>query len=341
MNILVTGGAGYIGSHTVIELLNSNYNVIIVDNFSNSNPIVLDRIREISKKDFKFYEVDLTNKEDLEIIFKENKIDAIIHFAALKAVGESVKKPLDYYYNNILSTLYLFELMKEYDVYKFVFSSSATVYGQPEKCPIVENFPLSVTNPYGRSKLIIEDILRDMCFAYPSLDVAILRYFNPIGAHKSGLIGEEPDGVPNNIMPYITKVAIGKLHVLNIFGDDYDTLDGTGIRDYIHVVDLARGHVKALKKLDENPGLVTYNLGTGHGYSVLQLVDAFSKASGKKIPYIITDRRAGDVAMCYADPSKAEKELGWKAEYGIDKMCQDSWRWQSQNPDGYREAAKI
>ncbi|SCH19104.1 UDP-glucose 4-epimerase [uncultured Clostridium sp.] len=340
MNILVTGGAGYIGSHTVVELLNYNYDVVVVDNFSNSSPIVLDRIREISKKDFKFYEVDLTNKEDLEIVFKENEIDAIIHFAALKAVGESVKKPLDYYYNNILSTLYLFDLMRKYSVCKFVFSSSATVYGQPKKCPIVEDFPLSVTNPYGRSKLIIEDILRDMCFAYSSLDVAILRYFNPIGAHKSGLIGEEPDGIPNNIMPYITKVAVGKLPVLNIFGDDYDTLDGTGIRDYIHVLDLARGHVKALKKLEENPGLVTYNLGTGHGYSVLQLVDAFSRASGKKIPYTITDRRAGDVAVCYADPSKAEKELGWKANYGIDEMCQDSWRWQSKNPDGYRETAK-
>lgn len=341
MNILVTGGAGYIGSHTVIELLDSNYNVIIVDNFINSSKVVLDRIKDISKKDFKFYEVDLTNKYDLEIVFKENKVDAIIHFAALKAVGESVEKPLQYYYNNIISTLNLLDLTRKYNIDKFVFSSSATVYGQPKKCPIVEDFPLSVTNPYGRTKLMVEDILRDLSFAYESLNIAILRYFNPIGAHKSGLIGEEPNGVPNNIMPYITKVAVGKLPILNIFGDDYDTLDGTGVRDYIHVLDLARGHVKALEKLKENTGLLTYNLGTGHGYSVLQLVNAFSKASGKKIPYNITDRRPGDVAVCYADVTKAENELGWKAEYGIDEMCQDSWKWQSQNPDGYVETAKI
>lgn len=337
MKILVTGGAGYIGSHTTIELLDANYEVIIVDNFSNSRPIVIDRIKEISGKEVKFYEIDLTDKESLELVFKENKIDAVIHFAALKAVGESVKKPLEYYNNNIVSTLVLFDLMKKYNVRKFVFSSSATVYGNPEKCPILEDSALSATNPYGRTKLMIEDVLRDICFADKTIDVAILRYFNPIGAHKSGLIGEEPNGIPNNIMPYITKVAVGQLPYINVFGDDYDTLDGTGIRDYIHVLDLAEGHVKALEKLNEHPGLVTYNLGTGNGYSVLQLINAFSNASKRKIPYIISDRRPGDVAKCYADSSKAEKELGWKAKYGIDEMCQDSWRWQSQNPNGYSE----
>ena len=335
MNVLVTGGAGYIGSHTTIELLDAGHDVIIVDNFSNSSPIVLDRIKLISQREFKFYEVDITDREKLEVVFEEHEIDAVIHFAALKAVGESVAKPLEYYLNNITSSLVLFDLMRKYGVKKFVFSSSATVYGDPEMCPILEDFPLSVTNPYGRTKLMIEDILRDMCLADKSLDVAILRYFNPIGAHKSGLIGEEPEGIPNNIMPYITKVAIGSLPHLNVFGDDYDTLDGTGVRDYIHVVDLAEGHVKALEKLNENPGLLTYNLGTGNGYSVLQLVNAFSKASEKIIPYVITDRRPGDIAMCYADPSKAERELGWKAKYGIDEMCQDSWRWQSKNPNGY------
>ena len=319
MNVLVTGGAGYIGSHTTIELLDAGHDVIIVDNFSNSSPIVLDRIKLISQREFKFYEVDITDREKLEVVFEEHEIDAVIHFAALKAVGESVAKPLEYYLNNITSSLVLFDLMRKYGVKKFVFSSSATVYGDPEMCPILEDFPLSVTNPYGRTKLMIEGILRDMCLADKSLDVAILRYFNPIGAHKSGLIGEEPEGIPNNIMPYITKVAIGSLPHLNVFGDDYDTLDGTGVRDYIHVVDLAEGHVKALEKLNENPGLLTYNLGTGNGYSVLQLVNAFSKASEKIIPYVITDRRPGDIAMCYADPSKAERELGWKAKYGIDE----------------------
>ena len=335
MKVLVTGGAGYIGSHTTIELLSAGHDVIIVDNFSNSSPIVLDRIKLISQREFRFYEVDITDRAKLEVVFEENKIDAVIHFAALKAVGESVEKPLEYYINNITSSLVLFDLMKKYGVKKFVFSSSATVYGDPERCPILEDFPLSVTNPYGRTKLMIEDILRDICFADKSLDVAILRYFNPIGAHKSGLIGEEPEGIPNNIMPYITKVAIGSLPHLNVFGDDYDTLDGTGVRDYIHVVDLAEGHVKALEKLNENPGLVTYNLGTGKGYSVLQLVNAFSKASDKAIPYVITGRRPGDIAMCYADPSKAKRELEWEAKYGIDDMCQDSWRWQSKNPNGY------
>lgn len=337
MSVLVTGGAGYIGSHTTIELIEAGHEVIIVDDFSNSNPVVIERIEELSGKKVKFYEIDITDKEKLETVFKENKIDSVIHFAAYKAVGESVEKPLEYYINNLTSTLVVLDLMREYGVKKFVFSSSATVYGDPVKNPILEDFDLSVTNPYGRTKLMIEDMLRDICKADKSLDVAILRYFNPVGAHKSGRIGEEPNGIPNNLMPYITKVAIGSLKELNVFGDDYPTHDGTGVRDYIHVVDLARGHVKALDKLSENPGLVTYNLGTGNGYSVLDLVKAFSKASNREIPYKIVERRAGDIAMCYADPSKAEKELGWKAEYGIDDMCQDSWRWQSQNPNGYSD----
>ena len=337
MSVLVTGGAGYIGSHTTIELIEAGHEVIIVDDFSNSNPVVIERIEELSGKKVKFYEIDITDKEKLETVFKENKIDSVIHFAAYKAVGESVEKPLEYYINNLTSTLVVLDLMRKYGVKKFVFSSSATVYGDPVKNPILEDFDLSVTNPYGRTKLMIEDMLRDICKADKSLDVAILRYFNPVGAHKSGRIGEEPNGIPNNLMPYITKVAIGSLKELNVFGDDYPTHDGTGVRDYIHVVDLARGHVKALDKLSENPGLVTYNLGTGNGYSVLDLVKAFSKVSNREIPYKIVERRAGDIAMCYADPSKAEKELGWKAEYGIDDMCQDSWRWQSQNPNGYSD----
>ena len=335
MAVLVTGGAGYIGSHTCIELLENGKEVIIVDNLCNSDKIVLDIIKELSGKTPKFYEIDITEKDKLEVVFKENKIDSVIHFAALKAVGESVSMPLEYYSNNITNTLVVLDLMKKYDVKKFVFSSSATVYGDPHTCPILENFPLSVTNPYGRTKLMVEDMLRDLCYADDSLDIAILRYFNPIGAHKSGRIGEEPSGIPNNIMPYITKVAVGQLPHLNVFGDDYNTPDGTGVRDYIHVLDLAHGHVKALEKLSEKPGLVTYNLGTGRGYSVLELVKALEKASGKKVPYKITERRAGDIAECYADPSKAEKELGWKAKYGIEEMCQDSWRWQSQNPSGY------
>ena len=335
MSVLVTGGAGYIGSHTTIELVEAGYEVIIVDDFSNSNPVVIERIEELLGKKVKLYEIDISDKEKLEVVFKENKIDSVIHFAAYKAVGESVEKPLEYYINNLTSTLVVLDLMREYSVKKFVFSSSATVYGDPIRNPILEDFDLSVTNPYGRTKLMIEDMLRDICKADKTLDVAILRYFNPVGAHKSGRIGEEPNGIPNNLMPYITKVAIGSLKELSVFGDDYPTHDGTGVRDYIHVVDLARGHVKALDKLSENPGLVTYNLGTGNGYSVLDLVKAFSKASNREVPYKIAERRAGDIAMCYADPSKAEVELGWKAEYGIDDMCQDSWRWQSQNPNGY------
>ena len=340
MAVLVTGGAGYIGSHTVIELLEDNKDVIIVDNFCNSNPIVLDRIREISGKDFKFYKVDITNGDELEVVFKENNIDSVIHFAALKAVGESVAKPLEYYTNNLVNTLTLLNLMRKYDVKKFVFSSSATVYGDPHTCPITEDFPLSTTNPYGATKLMIEDMLRDIAKADPGFNIAILRYFNPVGAHKSGLIGEEPNGIPNNLMPYITKVAVGKLKELSVFGDDYNTHDGTGVRDYIHVVDLAKGHIKALAKLDENCGLVTYNLGTGNGYSVLDMVKAFSKASKREIPYKIVDRRPGDIAMCYANPAKANVELGWKAEFGIKEMCEDSWRWQSNNPNGYETIEK-
>ena len=337
MAVLVTGGIGYIGSHTSIELLEEGYDVVIVDNLSNSDRIVLDRIKELSGKTPKFYEIDINDKEKMEVVFKENEIDSVVHFAALKAVGESVEKPVEYYLNNIGNTLVLFELMKKYNVKNFVFSSSATVYGNPERLPIDEDCSLSVTNPYGRTKLMIEDMLRDMCYADNNLNVAILRYFNPIGAHKSGKIGEEPSGIPNNIMPYITKVAVGQLPHLNIFGDDYDTQDGTGVRDYIHVLDLANGHVKALEKLSENPGLVTYNLGTGRGYSVLDLVKAFSKASGREIPYKMANRRPGDIAACYANPEKAETELGWKAKYGIDEMCEDSWRWQSQNPTGYKK----
>lgn len=337
MSVLVTGGVGYIGSHTVVQLLEEGKNVIVVDDLSNSSEKVIERIETITKKRPKFYKVNVLDKEKMGKIFEENKINSVIHFAGFKAVGESVAKPLEYYTNNLTTTLIILNLMKNYLVKNFVFSSSATVYGNPEACPILENFPLSATNPYGRTKLMIEDMLRDICKADKSLNVAILRYFNPVGAHKSGLIGEEPNGIPNNLMPYITKVAIGKLERLSIFGSDYPTPDGTGVRDYIHVVDLANGHLKALEKLDTNPGLVTYNLGTGKGYSVLDMVKAFSKACGKDIPYIITDRRAGDVPMCYANSEKAKNELGWEAIYDLDRMCEDSWRWQSSNPNGYND----
>ncbi len=336
MAVLVTGGAGYIGSHTVIELLENGYEVVIVDNLSNSDKEVVKRMEDITNKKIKFYEIDIIEKEKLEIIFEENVIDSVIHFAAFKAVGESVQKPLEYYSNNLINTLVLLETMNKYNVKKFVFSSSATVYGNPDSCPIVEDFPLSVTNPYGRTKLMIEEMLRDICYADKDMDVAILRYFNPIGAHKSGRIGEEPNGIPNNIMPYITKVAIGQLPHLNVFGNDYDTPDGTGVRDYIHVLDLANGHVKALEKLERNPGLVIYNLGTGKGYSVLELLKSMEKASGIDIQYKIIGRREGDIAICYADPIKAEKELSWKANYKLDEMCEDSWRWQINNPKGYK-----
>lgn len=336
MAVLITGGAGYIGSHTTIEVLNAGYEVVIVDNLSNSSEIVLERVEEITGKKVKFYKLDLLDEENVEKVFKENKIEAAIHFAGLKAVGESVEKPLEYYHNNLTSTLVLLKLMKKYDVKNFVFSSSATVYGDSKEVPFKESSPLQhATNPYGNTKAIIEDILRDLYKSDNTWNIAILRYFNPIGAHESGKIGENPKGIPNNLMPYITKVAVGKLEKLRIFGDDYDTPDGTGVRDYIHVVDLAKGHVKALDKLNTNSGLVTYNLGTGNGVSVLDMVKAFSKACGKEIPYEIVARRPGDIATCYADATKANEELGWKAEKNLDDMCADSWNWQSHNPDGY------
>ena len=326
--ILVTGGCGYIGSHTVVELLDNNRDVIIVDNFSNISPEFLDSIKEITNKNFKFYKIDITSEDDLEVVFKENKIDSVIHFAALKAVGESVEKPLEYYYNNLNSTLVLLKLMKKYNVKNFVFSSSATVYGSPKTLPINEDFPLSTTNPYGASKLIIENILKDICKADSSFNVAILRYFNPVGAHKSGLIGENPNGIPNNLMPYITKVSIGELPFLNVYGNDYDTHDGTGVRDYIHVLDLANGHLKALDKIHTSPGLVIYNLGTGNGYSVLDLVNTYSKVNNVDIPYKIVERRAGDIAKCFADPTKANKELNWSCKYNLEDMCKDSYTFQ-------------
>lgn len=326
--ILVTGGCGYIGSHTVVELLDDNRDVVIVDNFSNSSPNVLDSIKEITDKDFRFYKIDITNENDLEVVFKENKINSVIHFAALKAVGESVEKPLEYYYNNLNSTLVLLKLMKKYNVKNFVFSSSATVYGSPKTLPINEDFPLSTTNPYGASKLIIENILKDICKADSSFNVAILRYFNPVGAHKSGLIGENPNSIPNNLMPYITKVSIGELPFLNVYGNDYDTHDGTGVRDYIHVLDLANGHLKALDKIHTSPGLVIYNLGTGNGYSVLDLVNTYSRVNNVDIPYKIVERRAGDIAKCFADPTKANKELNWSCKYNLEDMCKDSYTFQ-------------
>lgn len=331
MSILVTGGAGYIGSHTVIELLEKGENIVIVDNFTNSKPEVLDKIRQISQKDFKFYEVDLLEEQKLDNIFAENKIDSVIHFAGLKAVGESVQKPLEYYHNNITGTLILLRVMKKYGCKKIVFSSSATVYGTPKTVPIKEDFPLSTTNPYGSTKLMIEQILTDVCIADKDFTAILLRYFNPIGAHKSGLIGENPNGIPNNLMPYINQVAIGKLDHLNVFGSDYDTIDGTGVRDYIHVVDLAKGHVKAIQKARQVTGSIAYNLGTGKGYSVLQIVKAFEDATGIKVKYEITKRRPGDIATCYADATKAKEELGWVAEKGIEEMCQDSWRFTQNN----------
>lgn len=337
MAVLVSGGMGYIGSHTSIELLNQGHDVIIVDNLINSSEVVLGRIKTITGKTPKYYNIDLTDEKNAEKVFQENKVDSVIHFAALKAVGESVEKPLEYYYNNITSALVLLKLMRKFGCKNFVFSSSATVYGDAKVVPIKEDSHLSVTNPYGRTKLMIEDMLRDIYVSDNSFNIAILRYFNPIGAHKSGLIGEEPKGIPNNLMPYITKVAIGQLEKVRVFGDDYPTHDGTGVRDYIHVVDLAVGHIKSLEKLSTNPGLVTYNLGTGIGYSVLDLVKAFSEASGREIPYEIVERRAGDIASCYADVKLAYSELGWKAERGIKEMCEDSWRWQSSNPNGYEK----
>lgn len=334
--ILVAGGAGYIGSHTCVDLLENGYNVIVVDNFSNSCMESIKRVEIITGKKIKFYELDCCNKSEFEKVFAENKIDAVIHFAGLKAVGESVSIPMKYYQNNLISTLFLVELMEKYGCNNLVFSSSATVYGDPVSVPIYETFDLHVTNPYGRTKLMIEDMLRDYSFVNKDKNIALLRYFNPIGAHPSGLIGEDPNGIPNNLVPYITQTAVGKREYLRVFGNDYDTIDGTGVRDYIHVCDLAKGHVLALNKLFSNSGLVTYNLGTGIGYSVLQVHAAMEKACGFAIPYKIIERRPGDIAMCYANCDKAYNELGYKATYGIDDMCKDAWNWQKKNPNGYK-----
>ncbi len=334
MSILVTGGAGYIGSHTCVELLNKNEDIIIVDNFSNSKEEALNRIKKITGKEFKFYKVDIRDKEALKKVFEENTIDSVIHFAGLKAVGESVLKPIEYYINNISGSLVLFDVMKENNVKKIVFSSSATVYGNPSKVPITEDMPLSTTNPYGTTKLFIEQILKDIYVSDNTWSICLLRYFNPIGAHDSGLIGEDPQGIPNNLMPYISKVAIGELKKLNVFGNDYNTHDGTGVRDYIHVVDLALGHLKALDKIDESSGIYVYNLGTGIGYSVLDLVKTFEKVNNVKVNYEITARRPGDIAVCYADPTKAKEEMGWKANKNIEDMCKDSWKFQINNPKG-------
>lgn len=335
MAILVTGGAGYIGSHTCIELLNAGYEIVVLDNLCNSSVKALQRVKQITGKTFPFYELDIRDKKGLEALFEAESIDAVIHFAGLKAVGESVAQPMMYYQNNITGTLILCEVMKEFHVKNIIFSSSATVYGNPKSVPIFEDFPLSVTNPYGRTKLMLEEILQDFHVADPEWNIILLRYFNPIGAHKSGLIGENPKGIPNNLLPYISQVAVGKLPCLGVFGDDYDTIDGSGVRDYIHVVDLALGHVKAVKKLEEKAGVSIYNLGTGNGYSVLQMVKAFEQACGKEIPYEIKPRRAGDIATCYADSSKAKGELGWEAQYDLAAMCEDAWRWQKNNPNGY------
>ena len=338
MTILVTGGAGYIGSHTCVELLNAGYDVIVVDNLYNSSKKALDRVQEITGKTLKFYEDDILNREGMTKIFEENQIDAVIHFAGLKAVGESVAKPIEYYHNNIGGTLVLVDVMRNHGCKNIIFSSSATVYGDPAEIPITENCPKGTcTNPYGWTKSMLEQILTDVHTSDPEWNVVLLRYFNPIGAHKSGLIGEDPKGIPNNLLPYVAQVAIGKLECLGVFGDDYDTPDGTGVRDYIHVVDLAVGHVKAVEKLADKEGVSIYNLGTGNGYSVLQVVHAFEKACGHPINYQIKPRRPGDIAMCYCDPAKAKRELGWEAQYGIEEMCEDSWRWQSNNPNGYAD----
>jgi UDP-glucose 4-epimerase len=331
MAILITGGAGYIGSHTCVELLNEGYELVVIDNFSNSKPHVLKKIKEITNKDFVFYEMDLLNKKELHTIFQRHDINAVIHFAGFKAVGESVQQPLKYYQNNLISTLNLCEVMEKYHVYDLVFSSSATVYGDPHAVPITEDFPIGATNPYGRTKHMIEDILRDLYISNPKWSVALLRYFNPIGAHESGLIGEEPNGTPNNLLPYIAQVASGKLEQLQIFGDDYDTTDGTGIRDYIHIVDLAKGHVKALETVLLTSGVEAYNLGTGIGHSVLEMVEAFESASQKEIPCTIQSRRPGDIAVSYANPAKANKQLNWTAEKGLIDMCRDAWRWESSH----------
>ncbi len=340
MAILVSGGAGYIGSHTCVELLNAGFDIVVVDNFYNSCPEALARVKQITGKDFRFIEADVTDRAAVDKIFRENRdIEAVIQFAAYKAVGESVSKPIEYYANNLASTLTILDVMRNYGCKNIVFSSSATVYGDPASVPITEDFPVgATTNPYGTTKAMNEQILTDCCKADPALNVALLRYFNPIGAHESGLIGEDPNGIPNNLVPYIAKVAVGKLEKVHVFGDDYPTPDGTGVRDYIHVVDLARGHVAAIKKLQQKPGLFICNLGTGHGYSVLDVIKAYSKACGKELPYVIDPRRPGDIAECYADPAKAKRELGWEAQYGIEEMCASSYKWQSMNPDGYKHS---
>ncbi len=337
MKILVTGGAGYIGSHTCVELLNQGYEIVVLDNLMNSCKKSLDVVKELTGKDFPFYEIDMLDYNAMETVFKEQKIDAVIHFAGLKAVGQSTKIPITYYHNNITGTLHLMQLMEKYDVQNIVFSSSATVYGTPKTVPITEDFPLSTTNPYGSTKLMIENILTDIQKANNKLSVTLLRYFNPIGAHKSGKIGEDPKGIPNNLLPYVAQVAVGKLEKVHVFGDDYATKDGTGVRDYIHVVDLALGHLKAIEKNTGKSGVHIYNLGTGNGYSVLEVIKSFSKACGKEIPYQIDPRRPGDIAECFADPKKAREELGWEAKRGIEEMCEDSWRWQSTNPNGFND----
>ena len=333
MEILLPGGAGYIGSHTAVELLNSGNDVVIVDNFSNSKPEILDKIKQITGKNFKFYELDCLDRQSLRRVFKENKIEAVINFAGFKAVGESVQKPIEYYMNNVTGALTILDVMREYNCKKFVFSSSATVYGEPERIPLTEDCRTGgTTNPYGTTKLFIEQILKDLYKSDNEWDICILRYFNPVGSHESGLIGEEPQGIPNNLMPYIVRVANGQLKELSVFGNDYDTPDGTGVRDYIHVVDLAKGHLKALEKIEkEEKGLYIYNLGTGVGYSVLNIVDSFIKATGKDVPYKIVARRPGDIATCYADPKKAKEELGWEAEKTLEEMCLDSWKYIERN----------
>jgi len=333
--ILVTGGAGYIGSHTCLELLNAGFDVTVVDNLSNSKITGLERVELLTDKKINFIKVDLLDKDQLETVFETNTFHSVIHFAGLKAVGESVFIPLEYYQNNLSGTINLLEVMQKFECKNFIFSSSATVYGDPVSLPIDESFALSATNPYGRSKLIIEEVLQDLYRSDNSWNMAVLRYFNPVGAHKSGQIGEDPNGIPNNLIPYISQVAVGKLETLSVYGDDYDTADGTGVRDYIHVVDLAKGHISAITTFDDDLGCVFYNLGTGTGYSVIEMVKAFEKASGNKVDYKIVARREGDIAACYADPDKANKELGWFAEKGLEEMCEDTWRWQSMNPNGF------
>lgn len=339
MSVLITGGAGFIGSHTAVEFLNAGYEIVIMDNFSNSKPVVLDRIKEITGKDFKFYKADLLDLESMDRIFEENpEIDSVIHFAGYKAVGESCAKPVEYYHNNVTGTLMLADSMKRHGVKTIVFSSSATVYGDPDEVPIKESARVgNATNPYGETKVMIERILKDIYLSDKEWNVAVLRYFNPIGAHASGLIGEDPNGIPNNLMPYITKVAMGKLPMLHVFGNDYDTHDGTGVRDYIHVVDLAKAHLRALEVIKERRGVDYFNIGTGNGYSVLDIVKAYKEATGIEIKYVIDPRRPGDIAACYADPAKAKEILGWEAEYGIFEMCRDSNNWQQKNPNGYGE----